>query len=145
MFQKVYKTVSGSEVREVTFGEIDDIFKDFVNKYSDLTEDLQTMCALYPRDQKDWIKGRIQQIKEYHHLHQAVDSAKVILEVKENLGLTGDFSVLKHLTKLCKLFTGDSWGWGWGICGRSQISGFGKLGKMISQLPFRVICILFNA
>ncbi|KAI4533817.1 hypothetical protein MG293_016836 [Ovis ammon polii] len=93
-FTKLYQDLKSGEV---TFGEIDDIFKDFVNKYSDLTEDLQTMCALYPRDQKDWIKGRVQQIKEYHHLHQAVDSAKVILEVKENLGLTGDFSVLHTL------------------------------------------------
>ncbi|XP_013827796.2 PREDICTED: E3 ubiquitin-protein ligase RNF213 isoform X3 [Capra hircus] len=93
-FTKLYQDLKSGEV---TFGEIDDIFKDFVNKYSDLTEDLQTMCALYPRDQKDWIKERVQQIKEYHHLHQAVDSAKVILEVKENLGLTGDFSVLHTL------------------------------------------------
>ncbi|XFF88666.1 hypothetical protein AB1E18_014885 [Capra hircus] len=93
-FTKLYQDLKSGEV---TFGEIDDIFKDFVNKYGDLTEDLQTMCALYPRDQKDWIKERVQQIKEYHHLHQAVDSAKVILEVKENLGLTGDFSVLHTL------------------------------------------------
>uniref|UniRef100_A0A8C6FXL0 E3 ubiquitin-protein ligase RNF213 n=1 Tax=Moschus moschiferus TaxID=68415 RepID=A0A8C6FXL0_MOSMO len=93
-FTKLYQDLKSGEV---TFGEIDDIFKDFVNKYRNLTEDLQTMCALYPRDQKDWIKERVQQIKEYHHLHQAVDSAKVILKVKENLGLTGDFSVLHTL------------------------------------------------
>ncbi|XFF88667.1 hypothetical protein AB1E18_014886 [Capra hircus] len=99
-FTKLYQDLKSGEV---TFGEIDDIFKDFVNKYSDLTEDLQTMCALYPRDQKDWIKERVQQIKEYHHLHQAVDSAKVILEVKENLGLTGDFSVLHTLLSFTDL------------------------------------------
>ncbi|KAF4008099.1 hypothetical protein G4228_019714 [Cervus hanglu yarkandensis] len=93
-FTKLYQDLKSGEV---TFGEIDDIFKDFVNKYSTLTEDLQTMCALYPRDQKDWIKERVQQIKEYHHLHQAVDSANVIWKVKETLGLTGDFSVLHTL------------------------------------------------
>ncbi|XP_043761210.1 E3 ubiquitin-protein ligase RNF213-like isoform X2 [Cervus elaphus] len=93
-FTKLYQDLKSGEV---TFGEIDDIFKDFVNNYSALTEDLQTMCALYPRDQKDWIKERVQQIKEYHHLHQAVDSAKVIWKVKETLGLTGDFSVLHTL------------------------------------------------
>ncbi|CAN0131544.1 unnamed protein product [Rangifer tarandus platyrhynchus] len=93
-FTKLYQDLKSGEV---TFGEIDDVFKDFVNNYSTLTEDLQTMCALYPRDQKDWIKERVQQIKEYHHLHQAVDSAKVIWKVKETLGLTGDFSVLHTL------------------------------------------------
>uniref|UniRef100_A0A8C0I728 E3 ubiquitin-protein ligase RNF213 n=1 Tax=Balaenoptera musculus TaxID=9771 RepID=A0A8C0I728_BALMU len=93
-FTQLYQDLKSGEV---TFGEIDDIFKDFVNKYSDLTKDLQTMCALYPSDQKDWIKERVRQIEEYHHLHQAVDSAKVILKVKENLALTGDFGVLHTL------------------------------------------------
>ncbi|XP_026936735.1 E3 ubiquitin-protein ligase RNF213 isoform X2 [Sagmatias obliquidens] len=93
-FTKLYQDLKSGEV---TFGEIDDIFKNFVNKYSDLTKDLQTMCALYPSDQKDWIKERVRQIEEYHHLHQAVDSAKVILKVKENLALTGDFGVLHIL------------------------------------------------
>uniref|UniRef100_A0A8C9CZX4 E3 ubiquitin-protein ligase RNF213 n=1 Tax=Phocoena sinus TaxID=42100 RepID=A0A8C9CZX4_PHOSS len=93
-FTKLYQDLKSGEV---TFGEIDDIFKNFVNKYSDLTKDLQTMCALDPSDQKDWIKERVRQIEEYHHLHQAVNSAKVILKVKENLALTGDFGVLHIL------------------------------------------------
>ena len=131
-FTKLYQDLKSGEV---TFGEINDIFKDFVNKYSDLTEDLQTMCALYPRDQKDWIKERVQQIKEYHHLHQAVDSAKVILEVKENLGLTGDFSVLHTLLSFVSYLLGTPGVGGGAVVGRSQISGFKKLGKMISQLP----------
>uniref|UniRef100_A0A8C4L8F9 E3 ubiquitin-protein ligase RNF213 n=1 Tax=Equus asinus asinus TaxID=83772 RepID=A0A8C4L8F9_EQUAS len=70
-FTKLYHDLKSGEV---TFGEIDAVFRDFMNKYSDLE--------------------RVGQIKEYHHLHQAVNSAKVILEVKENLGLTGDFGVL---------------------------------------------------
>ena len=131
-FTKLYQDLKSGEV---TFGEIDDIFKDFVNNYSVLTKDLQTMCALYPRDQKDWIKERVQQIKEYHHLHQAVDSAKVIWKVKENLGLTGDFSVLHTLLSFVSHLLGTP-GVGGGAVGvRSQIPGFEKLGKMISQLP----------
>ena len=130
-FTKLYQDLKSGEV---TFGEIDDIFKDFVNNYSILTKDLQTMCALYPRDQKDWIKERVQQIKEYHHLHQAVDSAKVIWKVKENLGLTGDFSVLHTLLSFVSHLLGTP-EIGGEAGGRSQISGFEKLGKMISQLP----------
>ena len=130
-FTKLYQDLKSGEV---TFGEIDDIFKDFVNKYSDLTEDLQTMSALYPGEQ-DWIKERVQQIKEYHHLHQAVDSAKVILEVKENLGLTGDFSVLHTLLSFVSYLLGTPGVGGGAAVGTSQISGFEKLGKMISQLP----------
>uniref|UniRef100_A0A2K6FX44 E3 ubiquitin-protein ligase RNF213 n=1 Tax=Propithecus coquereli TaxID=379532 RepID=A0A2K6FX44_PROCO len=79
---------------EVTFAEINVIFKDFVNKYSELTTELQIMCAVDSQSQRDWVRERVGQIREYHDLHQAVSAAKVILQVKEDLGLTGDFSVL---------------------------------------------------
>uniref|UniRef100_A0A673VKG4 E3 ubiquitin-protein ligase RNF213 n=1 Tax=Suricata suricatta TaxID=37032 RepID=A0A673VKG4_SURSU len=81
----------------VTLQEVNVVFKNFVNRYSQLTSELQRMCALDSRDQRDWVKDRVRQIKECHHLHQAVSSAKAILKVKENLGLTGDFSVLQTL------------------------------------------------
>ncbi|KAI5277308.1 hypothetical protein MUG91_G144n75 [Manis pentadactyla] len=82
---------------EITFGEVDATFKDFVDRYSHLSYNLQIMCALDPSDPRDWITERVEQIKEYHHLHQAVSSAQVVMEAKENLGLTGDFSVLHTL------------------------------------------------
>ncbi|XP_047563764.1 E3 ubiquitin-protein ligase RNF213 isoform X1 [Lutra lutra] len=96
-FEKLMKLCEDLRSGEITFQEVDTIFKDFVNKYSQLTDDLQTMCVLDPSDQGDWISCRVGQIREYHHLHQAVGSAKAILKVKENLGLTGDFSVLHTL------------------------------------------------
>ncbi|XP_073901038.1 E3 ubiquitin-protein ligase RNF213 isoform X4 [Castor canadensis] len=81
----------------ITFAEIDNIFKDFIDKYSDLTKDLEIMCAVNPQDQQEWILERVSQVKEYHSLHQAVSSAKVISQVQKRLGLTGDFSVLYTL------------------------------------------------
>lgn len=96
-FEKFMKLYEDLRSGEITLQEVDTIFKDFENKYSILTFDLQLMCALDPSDQRDWIKDRVGQIREYHHLHQAVSSAKVILKVKENLGLVGDFSVLHTL------------------------------------------------
>ncbi|XP_008588585.1 PREDICTED: E3 ubiquitin-protein ligase RNF213, partial [Galeopterus variegatus] len=92
--QKFIELYQNLKSGDVTFAEVDVIFKDFVNKYSDLVQELQIMCSVNGHVQKDWIKERVRQIKEYHHLHQAVTSAKVILQVKESLGLTGDFSVL---------------------------------------------------
>ncbi|XP_077922358.1 E3 ubiquitin-protein ligase RNF213 isoform X3 [Halichoerus grypus] len=93
-FMKLYEDLRSGEI---TFQEVDTTFKDFVNKYSDLDTDLRLMCVLDPSDQRDWIRDRVGQIREYHHLNQAVSSAKVILKVKENLGLTGDFGVLHTL------------------------------------------------
>lgn len=50
-----------------------------------------------PQDQKGWIPERVRQIHEYHTLHQAVRSTKIILQVQRALGVTGDFSVLNPL------------------------------------------------
>ncbi|XP_054544611.1 E3 ubiquitin-protein ligase RNF213 isoform X2 [Talpa occidentalis] len=93
-FMEVYENV---ESGEVTFEDIDNIFKDFVDRYNDLTHELQLMCRLSAGDPGDWIPERVQQIQEYHRLHLAAESARAILTVKENLGLTGDFSVLQML------------------------------------------------
>uniref|UniRef100_H0WTA1 Ring finger protein 213 n=1 Tax=Otolemur garnettii TaxID=30611 RepID=H0WTA1_OTOGA len=100
-FTQFYRDLKSGEV---TFAEIDVIFKDFVNKYSALLTELETMCAVHSQVQKDWIPERVEQIKEYHNLHQAVRSAKVILKVKEILGLTGDFSVLHTLLHFTENF-----------------------------------------
>ncbi|KAM5149392.1 E3 ubiquitin-protein ligase RNF213 [Callospermophilus lateralis] len=93
-FMKLYQDLKSGEV---TFAEIDVIFKDFVDKYNDLTSDLQVMCRVDPQAQRGWISERVEQIKEYHSLHHAISSAKVILDIKNNFGLTGDFSVLYTL------------------------------------------------
>uniref|UniRef100_A0A8C3WRW7 E3 ubiquitin-protein ligase RNF213 n=1 Tax=Catagonus wagneri TaxID=51154 RepID=A0A8C3WRW7_9CETA len=93
-FTKLYQDLKSGEV---TFGEVEDVFKDFEDKYRDLDAEIRTMCTVYLGAQRDWISERVQQIQEYHHLHHAVDAARVILGVKEDLGLTGDFSVLHTL------------------------------------------------
>lgn len=98
-FDKFSDLYENLKLGEVTFAEVDSIFKVFENKYDSLTADLQVMCALDSRHPKDWIKERVGQIQEYHLLHQAVRAAEVILEVKKNLGLTGDFHVLHTLLR----------------------------------------------
>ena len=113
-FTKLYQDLKSGEV---TFGEVEDIFKDFVNRYGDLTKELRTMCSLHPGDPKDWLRERVRQIEEYHDLHHAVHAAGVIAAVKEDLGLTGDFNVLHTLLS----FVSHS---PEGVGGGSQRSGF---------------------
>nr|XP_055971345.1 E3 ubiquitin-protein ligase RNF213 [Sorex fumeus] len=93
-FQKLYQDLKSGEV---TFGDVDYVFRDFRDKYDDLASDLQLMCALGGLDPGHWVPERVMQIREFQHLHQAVDSAQVILKVKDILGLTGDFSILQTL------------------------------------------------
>lgn len=92
---------------ELTLAEVDTIFKVFVNRYNHLSTDLNTMCLLDPRDPKDWVQERVRQISEYHQLQRAADVAKAIREVKDALGLTGDFSLLHVLLILVSCW--DFW------------------------------------
>lgn len=96
-YEKFYILYENLKSGEITFAEVDDIFKDFVDKYGELTVDLNVLCTVEPLEQKGWIPERVAQIKEYHSLHQAVSSAKVIFQVRSTLGVTGDFSVLDKL------------------------------------------------
>ncbi|XP_029401804.1 E3 ubiquitin-protein ligase RNF213 isoform X4 [Mus pahari] len=100
-FYKLYENLKSGKI---TFAEVDVIFRDFVDKYDELNSDLILMCTMNPQDQKGWISERIGQIKEYHTLHQAVSSAKVILQVRRALGVTGDFSVLNPLLNFADSF-----------------------------------------
>ncbi|XP_006869704.1 PREDICTED: E3 ubiquitin-protein ligase RNF213 [Chrysochloris asiatica] len=99
-FLRLYMNLKSGEV---TFEEINAFFKDFVNKYSDLDSELNVMCNVDEKNERCWIQERVEQIKEFHDLHQAAASVKVILKVKENLALNGDFSVLHTLSS----FTAD--------------------------------------
>ncbi|KAM6164698.1 E3 ubiquitin-protein ligase RNF213 [Rhynchocyon petersi] len=100
-FSRLYEDLKSGEI---TFEEVDVVFKDFVNKYKDLTLDLQVMCTVDRGDRKHWVQERVRQIQEYHHLHLAARAAKVIMSVKENLGLTGDFTVLHTLLNMTEAF-----------------------------------------
>ncbi|ELK38302.1 Protein ALO17 [Myotis davidii] len=100
-FRKLYEDLKAGEL---TFGEVRAIFSDFVDKYEDLTSDLRVMRALDPSDPGDWIQERVGQIREYHHLDRSARAAKVILEVKEALGLTGDFSLLDFVLRITDAF-----------------------------------------
>ncbi|XP_077184308.1 E3 ubiquitin-protein ligase RNF213 isoform X2 [Paroedura picta] len=93
-FCRLYSTL---ESGELTFAEVNSLFGDFTNNYEELKKDLKMMCNQCHKDDGKWINERVQQIQQYHELHLAVDSAKVINKVKEDLSLSGDFTVLRLL------------------------------------------------
>ncbi|XP_026862579.2 E3 ubiquitin-protein ligase rnf213-alpha [Electrophorus electricus] len=81
----------------MTFEEVDVTFKAYMGKYEELADDVAIMCKLDAVDDKQWIPRRIQQIEQYHELHLAVESAQVVMMVKQTLCLQGDFQVLEKL------------------------------------------------
>ncbi|XP_078257499.1 E3 ubiquitin-protein ligase rnf213-alpha-like isoform X2 [Rhinoraja longicauda] len=81
----------------LTFTEVDNIFKDYRDRYEELRSDLKIMCGIDGNTKDNWIEERIRQIKEYHQLHLAVESAQIIAKVQSVLNLTGNFTVLETL------------------------------------------------
>ncbi|MBN3286120.1 RN213 ligase, partial [Polyodon spathula] len=97
-FERYTNIYEGTREGSLTLAEVDTIFEAYKNnRYEDLKQDLLIMSKLQHSDDKRWIERRIQQIQQYHELYLAVESAQVIIEVKESLGLKGDFTVLETL------------------------------------------------
>uniref|UniRef100_A0A8C3FUH7 RING-type E3 ubiquitin transferase n=1 Tax=Chrysemys picta bellii TaxID=8478 RepID=A0A8C3FUH7_CHRPI len=100
-YRRLYNDLKSGKL---TFAEVDTLFKDFTSHYEQISTDLQIMCKLDPVDNTEWIGQRLQQIQQYHELHLAFDSAKVIAKVKEGLNLSGDFRILQMLLNFTDTF-----------------------------------------
>uniref|UniRef100_UPI00398E3990 E3 ubiquitin-protein ligase rnf213-alpha-like isoform X1 n=2 Tax=Pristiophorus japonicus TaxID=55135 RepID=UPI00398E3990 len=96
-YKQVFKKVKEGSL---TFEEVNTIFKDYLDKYQDLKSDFQIMCGIEMNTKDNWIDKRIQQIREYHQLHLAVESAQIIMNTQSVLRLTEPFSVLKTLLNM---------------------------------------------
>ncbi|CAB1350132.1 unnamed protein product, partial [Coregonus sp. 'balchen'] len=96
-YVEIYKCLkNGSLLLE----EVDTLFKAYRGKYEELAQDLDIMCRNDKSDNKQWIQRRVQQIEQYHELHLAVESAQVIMLVKQTLNLQGNFQVLQTLLEV---------------------------------------------
>lgn len=81
----------------ITLAQIDELFADYKGKYEELAQQLDIMCRVEIGSDTNWIHQRVQQIEQYHELHLAAASAKIIMTVKETLCLQGDFRALETL------------------------------------------------
>ncbi|XP_032991850.1 E3 ubiquitin-protein ligase RNF213-like [Lacerta agilis] len=95
-FSRLYECLKSEEL---TFAEVDLLFKNFTNHYDGLKKDFQIICLLQPQDNGKWVEQRVKQIQQYHKLHLALGCVKVIDKVREGLNLSGDFNDLQLLLK----------------------------------------------
>lgn len=100
-YNDIYSRLKDGTIR---LEEVNQLFRAFKGKYEDLAKDLDIMCSINKSRDKQWIHSRVQQIEQYHELHLAVESAEIIMKVKETLGLQGDFRVLETLTEVVSGF-----------------------------------------
>ncbi|XP_042360235.1 E3 ubiquitin-protein ligase rnf213-alpha [Plectropomus leopardus] len=96
-YKDIYTRLKNGSIR---LEEVNELFRDYKGKYEKLIQDLDIMCRVDKSTDTQWIHSRVQQIEQYHELHLAVNSAQIIMMVKETLHLQGDFRVLETLTEV---------------------------------------------
>ncbi|XP_036971896.1 E3 ubiquitin-protein ligase rnf213-alpha-like isoform X2 [Acanthopagrus latus] len=108
VFQSCYSKYKGLydglKSGELLLEDIDSIFAYCGRKYEDLQKELDIMCKTDPSDNRKWIKRRIHQIQQYHGLHLAIESAKIIMVIRNTICPEGDFN---ELEKLLQMTQGD--------------------------------------
>lgn len=104
VFQSCYSKYKGLydglKSGELLLEDIDSIFAYCGRKYEDLQKELDIMCKTDPSDNRKWIKRRIHQIQQYHGLHLAIESAKIIMVIRNTICPEGDFNELEKLLQM---------------------------------------------
>ncbi|XP_034002602.1 E3 ubiquitin-protein ligase rnf213-alpha-like isoform X2 [Trematomus bernacchii] len=104
IFQSCYSKYrglyDGLKSGDLFLEEIDYIFEDYRGKYEELQKDFDMMCRINPSDNRRWVRGRIQQIQQYHDLGLAMESAIIIMDIRNTICPEGDFKVLEKLLQM---------------------------------------------
>ncbi|XP_034559632.1 E3 ubiquitin-protein ligase rnf213-alpha-like isoform X2 [Notolabrus celidotus] len=96
-----YKALyEGLRSGELPLEEIDSILEDYKGNYEDLQKDVRIMCRTNPSDDRKWIKKRIQQIEQYSGLNIAMESAQIIMGIRNAVCPEGDFNLLEKLLQM---------------------------------------------
>ncbi|XP_053368256.1 E3 ubiquitin-protein ligase rnf213-alpha-like [Clarias gariepinus] len=98
-FQSIYNSLRDGSI---TLQMVNSVFGVYKDNYEGLKKDLEIMCKIKPKNNRRWIKDRVHQIQQYHHIHLAAESAKVIMEIKETLCPEGNFNILNRLLEVSK-------------------------------------------
>ncbi|XP_041646892.1 E3 ubiquitin-protein ligase rnf213-alpha-like isoform X2 [Cheilinus undulatus] len=96
-----YKALyDGLKSGELLLEELDSIMEDYKGTYEDLKKDFGIMCRINPSDDRKWIKTRVDQIKQYRDLHLAMESAQIIMDIRDAVCPDGDFKLLEKLLQM---------------------------------------------
>ncbi|KAM9447090.1 E3 ubiquitin-protein ligase rnf213-alpha-like [Clarias gariepinus] len=137
LWRKTANHVKDTEFRDIQLIPLDEVydeiykpaFKDFKNSYETLrdlsmslqdlktklgnfldnmSKELKTMGEVFGDDKDEWIQKTEEHIERYRALQAAKENADVIIEMKNNLGLCGDFDGIDNIEhtdgkRLCDL------------------------------------------
>ncbi len=82
----------------ITFKELDENFGDFNRDYESMSHEWKTL-AIAQDEKYQWIGKTLEKVQQYHILDQYRVGAEVMLQMKAEFSLSGDFEVLEVLAK----------------------------------------------
>uniref|UniRef100_A0A3Q3NQ34 RING-type E3 ubiquitin transferase n=1 Tax=Labrus bergylta TaxID=56723 RepID=A0A3Q3NQ34_9LABR len=96
-----YKALyDGLKSGELLLEQIDSILEVYKSNYEDLQKDFNIMCRIDQSDDRKWIKTRAHQIEQYSDLHLAMESAQIIIGIRDAVCPEGDFKLLEKLLQM---------------------------------------------
>ncbi|XP_060889951.1 E3 ubiquitin-protein ligase rnf213-alpha-like [Labrus mixtus] len=96
-----YKALyDGLKSGELLLEQIDSILEVYKSNYEDLQKDFNIMCRTNQSDDRKWIKTRAHQIEQYSDLHLAMESAQIIIGIRDAVCPEGDFKLLEKLLQM---------------------------------------------
>lgn len=107
VYEKIYKP--GFEEFQNSYKALRDLsmtLQDLENKLgrylNSMSKELNTMAHVFSEDNREWIHKTNVHIERYKTLQSAKENAEVIIELKNNLGLCGEFGVIDN-HKVCSI------------------------------------------
>ena len=98
--------LSSLELKTMTLENVDKYFQKF-QQGTDLESNLNKLCQgiqqCFPDEKclpaKQWVPRVVLHIQEYKKINSYMNVAKIVLELKESMKLTGDFTVINTLAQ----------------------------------------------
>ncbi|XP_034155120.2 E3 ubiquitin-protein ligase rnf213-alpha isoform X2 [Pangasianodon hypophthalmus] len=95
-----------------------------------MSKELKTMADVFTEDKQEWIQKTREHIERYRALQSAKENAEVIIELKNNLGLCGDFGGIDNLEHMdCKC-----------LCDLTE--NVSKVGNQLREIPKPTVSFL---
>lgn len=83
------------ESGKLTFKRTDELFGAFGKNYIGIEKELHMTG-----NRQDVVQERLEQIRRYHRLKQCIRGAHMIIKLRDNFGLSGDFSIPEMLANI---------------------------------------------
>ncbi|XP_058231012.1 E3 ubiquitin-protein ligase rnf213-alpha-like [Hemibagrus wyckioides] len=135
VYEKIYKPAfeefqnSYKALRDLSM-TLQDLENKLGKYLESMSKELNTMADVFSEDNRKWIRKTEEHTERYKTLQSAKENAEVIIELKNNLGLCGEFGVIENLKNMdCS-------------CLRDLTEDVSKVGNKLKEIPKKTTSFL---